>query len=180
METVFYVLLILFVLTEIFITIRYIQKGKSKSAKAALIPSCLLVIYLLALCVFRIVMPYIVLALATITVLLHTYIGLYLNLYRRSKIYDRYLHGFGSFSFALLIYLTISKVTVPGGSVVFRAVFVAALGIAAGALFEIFEFVHDLKNITDLQRGLTDTDFDLIFDVIGSASAAILASFVYL
>jgi hypothetical protein len=80
----------------------------------------------------------------------------------------------------LLIYLTISKVTVPGGSVVFRAVFVAALGIAAGALFEIFEFVHDLKNKTDLQRGLTDTDFDLIFDVIGSAAASILASFVYL
>jgi hypothetical protein len=180
METIFYVLLILFVLAEVFIAIRYIQKGKSKSAKAALVPSCLLIIYLLALFIFRIGIPYLVLTLATVTVFLHTFAGLYLNLYRRSKIYDRYLHGFGSFSFALLLYLTVSKVTVPGGSVVFRVIFVATLGIAAGVVFEIVEFVHDSRNTTDMQRGLKDTDFDLVFDVIGSAAAAIMAAFVYL
>jgi hypothetical protein len=180
MEAVFYALLILFVLAEVFISVRYVRTGQSKSLKDVLVPAGLFAVYLLALCIFRISIPYLVLAFATVTVFLHTFVGLYLKLYRKSKVYDRYLHGFGSFSFALLLYLTLSKVTVPGGSVVFRAVFVAAIGIASGAVFEIVEFVHDLRNKTNMQRGLKDTNLDLIFDVIGSAAAAILAAFVYL
>lgn len=180
METVFYALLILFVLAEIYIAVRYFKARQFKSLKSTLVPAGLFVIYLLALCIFRISIPYLVLALATVTVFLHVFVGLYLKLYRKSKIYDRYVHGFGGFSFALLLYLTISKVTAPGGSVVFRAVFVAAIGIASGAVFEIVEFLHDLKNKTDMQRGLKDTDFDLVLDVIGSVAAAILAAFVYL
>lgn len=180
METAFYALLFLSVLAEVFIAVKYIKSGQTKRLKSTLVPTGLFVIYLIALCIFRISIPYFVLALTTLTVLLHTFVGLYLKLYRKSKIYDRYLHGFGGFSFALLLYLTLSKVTAPGGSVVFRAVFVAAIGVASGVVFEIVEFLHDLRNKMDMQRGLMDTDFDLIFDVIGSTAAAILAAFVYL
>jgi hypothetical protein len=180
MEAAFYVLFVLFILAEVFIAIKYVQKGKSKCLKSILVPAGLYIIYLLTLCIFFIRVPYFVLSLATITIFLHTYVGLYLDMYRKSKIYDRYLHGFGSFSFALLLYLTLSGITVPGGTVVYRAVFVASIGIASGAVFEIVEFLHDLKSKTDMQRGLIDTDFDLIFDVIGSAAAAILAAIAYL
>lgn len=180
METVFYVFFTLFVFAEVFIGFRYIKTGQGKHLKSTAVPAGLFAVYLLALCIFRISIPYLVLSLATVTVFLHTFVGLYLNLYRKSKVYDRYLHGFGAFSFALLLYLTLSGITAPGGSVVFRAVFVASIGIASGAVFEIVEFLHDLKSESDMQRGLIDTDFDLIFDVIGSAAAAILAAIAYL
>lgn len=180
MEAGFYVLLILFVLAEIYIAVKYIQKGKSKCLKSTLVPAALYMVYLLALSVFRMGVPYLVLSLATITIFLHTYVGLYMDLYRKSKVYDRYLHGFGAFSFALLLYLTLAGITDPGGTVFFRAVFVATIGIASGVVFEIVEFLHDLRNKTDMQRGLIDTDFDLIFDVIGSAAAAVLAACAYL
>ncbi len=180
MEALFYILLALFVIAEVFIAVRYVKKGKSSHIKHTALPTVLFIFYLLALCILRISVPYLVLVLATITVFMHTFVGLYLGLYRKGKVFDRYLHGFGSFSFALLLYLTLSEVAEPGGSVVFRAIFVAALGIAASAIFEIVEFLHDLRNKTDMQRGLMDTDFDIIFDVIGSAAAAILAAFVYL
>ena len=180
MEALFYILLALFVIAEVFIAVRYVKMGKSSCVKYTAVPTAVFLSYLLMLCILRISIPYLVLIFATITVFAHTFVGLYLNLYRKGKIFDRYLHGFGSFSFALLLYLTLSKVTVPGGSTVFRAVFVAALGIAAGAIFEIVEFLHDLRNKTDMQRGLMDTDFDIVFDVIGSAAAAILAALAYL
>jgi len=180
MEVAFYIVLILFIAAEVFTVIRYVKTGKSNCVKYTAVPAGLFVIYLLALCIFGINIPYLVLTLATITVFLHTVAGHYLDMYQRVKHFDRYLHGFGSFSFALLIYLTLSQVTDPGGSVIFRAVFVATLGIAAGAVFEVIEFLHDRKNKPKMQRGLKDTDFDIIFDVIGSVAAALLATLVYL
>lgn len=156
------------------------SKRKSNCIKQTAVPAILYLSYLLALCILRISIPYLVLILVMVTVFLHTFVGHYLELYTKSKLFDRYQHGFGSFSFALLIYLTMSKVTMPGGSVLFRAIFVAALGIAAGVIFEIFEFVHDSMNKTKLQRGLKDTNFDIISDVIGSVLAAVLAALAYL
>ncbi len=180
MEAFFFALLALFSLAEVFIAVRYSKAKKSSSLKHAVAPAVLFLFYLLVLCIIRIRVPYFVLTLAMLTVFLHTFVGLYLDLYHRSKTFDRYLHGFGSFSFALLLYLTLSKVTSPGGSVLFRSVFVAVMGIAAGAVFEALEFLHDSRNKMKMQRGLKDTDFDLIFDVIGSVAAAILAAFTYL
>ncbi len=180
MEIAFYILLFLFVAAEVFTIIRYVKKKESKCVKFTAVPAGFFLAYLLALCIFRISIPYLVLTLAAITVFLHTVMGLYLDMYHRVKYFDRCLHAFGSFSFALLIYLTLSSITAPGGSMLFRAVFIAALGIAAGAVFEIIEFLNDQKNKTKMQRGLKDTDFDIIFDVVGSVAAAILAALVYL
>lgn len=39
-----------------------------------------------------------------ITIFGHTYIGEYCNVYRKSKIYDRFLHLFGSFTFSFSAY----------------------------------------------------------------------------
>lgn len=180
MEAVFFVLLILFAVVEIFAAVKYVRKGKSNSIKQTAVPAILYLSYLMVICILRISIPYLVLIFVMVSVFLHTIAGHYLELYKKSKLFDRYQHGLGSFSFALLIYLTISKVTVAGGSLLFRAVFVASLGITAGAIFEIFEYIHDSKNKTKLQRGLKDTDFDIISDVIGSVLAAVLAALVYL
>ena len=180
MAVFFYIMLGIFVLVEAFIAFRFKKRGEAVCIKYTVVPSVLYFMYLLMLCILRISVPYLVLIFALFTIVFHTCVGIYYDLYHKSKIFDRYLHAFGSFSFALLIYLTLSKLTEPGGTVLFRAVFVAALGMAAGALFEIFEFAHDTLNKTKLQRGLKDTDVDLICDAIGSVGAAVLAVLIYL
>ena len=180
MQAIFLVLLAAVCITEIIIVIRCTKNGSVGKIRYIVTPTVLFLCFLLALYMARISLPYAVLLLCMATVFLHTFVGLFLDYYSRSKIFDRYLHGFGSFSFALVLYLTLAKVMQQGGSVFFRAVFVAALGIAAGTVFEIMEFTHDSKSKIKMQRGLKDTNFDLLCNIVGSVAAALLSAFVYL
>ena len=49
-----------------------------------------------------------------------------------------------------------------------------------GVVFEIIEFTHDSLLKTKKQKGLIDTDFDLISDVIGAIIAGVFAFYVLL
>jgi uncharacterized membrane protein YjdF len=62
----------------------------------------------------------------------------------------------------------------------YAAIFVFSVGITIGAIFEIIEFTFDKAKHTKMQKGLKDTDLDLIFDVIGSVAAAIISYFFIL
>ena len=111
----------------------------------------------------------------------HTYFGNLLNFYNSSKHFDRYLHAFGSFSFALFVYSIIEKSINPViSSKLYSAIFVVALGISMAVVFEIIEFTHDSLLKTKKQKGLKDTDFDLISDVIGAIIAGVFAFYVLL
>jgi hypothetical protein len=180
MVIVFLVLLVSFCAAQAYAAFQLFQRKKYKIAKKVLIPSVLYLLFLLVLLLWKISIPYLILIFAMAAVFTHTYIGFYLNCYNRSKSFDRYLHGYGTFSTSLLFYLTLSKITEAGGSVLFRAVFVAALGIATGMAYEIMEFLHDLKSSEKKQRGLKDTDFDMLADIIGGIAAAVFAAFTYL
>ncbi len=180
MLIVFLVFLAAFCIAEVYAAAALYKKNEKKLVLQVVIPPALYLCYLLALCLFKIDIPYIVLIFYFITIFAHTFIGYYLSLYNRSKIFDRYLHGFGTFSTSLLFYLTLSKLTDPGGSVLFRAIFVAALGIAISMVYEVIEFFHDTKSKEKMQRGLRDTDFDMLSDIIGGIAAAVFAAFTYL
>lgn len=110
-----------------------------------------------------------------ITIFGHTYVGEYCGIYHKSKKYDRFLHLFGSFTFSLFAYSIIESLVKPVSySKVYVAIFVATLGITIGVLFELIEFVFDkLAKYEKNQHGLADTDFDLIFNVIGSILAGV-------
>ncbi|MFT9057152.1 MAG: hypothetical protein ABF449_11180, partial [Ethanoligenens sp.] len=60
-------------------------------------------------------------------------------------------------------------------SKIYKAGFVATIGISLGCLFEIYEFILDSISHSNHQHGLTDTNFDLISDVIGAVIAGIVA-----
>lgn len=109
-----------------------------------------------------------------------SYFGYYQRRYYKSKKYDRVQHVLGSFSFAIFFYFLFSNILNYGGSRTFRAFFVLLLGVFYGTVYEIFEFISDRKNREKMQRGLKDTDMDLISDVIGSLSASVLSYFIYL
>ena len=180
MVAVFLACLAAFCMAQGYAAARLFKKNEKKLVMQVAIPTVLYLFFLLALYLFNIRIPYIVLILYLITIFSHTFIGYYMNLYNRSKIFDRYLHGFGTFSTALLFYLTLCKLTEPGGSILFRAIYVAALGIATSMVYEVAEFFHDTKSNKKMQRGLRDTDFDMLSNIIGGVAAAIIAAFTFL
>lgn len=113
-----------------------------------------------------------------ITLFGHSFIGNYLNVYNKSKYYDRYLHGFGAFSFSLFAYSIIDKTVFhPVIPRLYGSIFMISLGIALGCLLEILEFSNDVRLKTKNQKGLKDTDFDLIGNVIGSIVCGVYAFF---
>lgn len=123
--------------------------------------------------------PYIVL-LAMLAVFVNIWFGYYLDWFNRSKVFDRYLHTYGSFSFALLAYSLIQNLFEAGGSRAFQSLFVFATGMALGAMFELIEAREDYKEGTNNQKGLQDTNMDLLGDLIGSLLAGVFAFFFVL
>ena len=183
MKIIFIIAFILFFIMEIFLIIQYIVKKNKTLLKTNITLLTLFCFFLLAVKLLRLSIPYHILLFAMVALFINTFFGYYLNYFNRSKTFDRYLHGYGSFAFALLIYFILINLTESGGSKFFRAVLVAALGIATGAVYEIYEYAMDLKqstNMPNMQRGLKDTDFDIVFDILGSFIAAVFAYFTFL
>ena len=121
-----------------------------------------------------------IIMLVVITIVGNNLIGNCLNVYNCSKYYDRFSHAFGSFSFSLFFYSILDKITI---HVIFPklyvSIFVATIGISLGCIFEIYEFILDSNTNSNNQHGLTDTNFDLISDVIGSIIAGITSVLIF-
>ncbi len=117
-----------------------------------------------------------------ITIIGNNLFGQYLNFYNTTKFYDRYLHVFGCFSFALFFYSLLDKIIKPDiDSKVYTSVFVISIGISLGCILEIVEFIMDIKKKTNQknQHGLIDTDTDMISNVIGSIAAGIASIYIF-
>jgi uncharacterized membrane protein YjdF len=116
-----------------------------------------------------------------IAVLGHLFIGEYLGIYVRIKIYDKFLHVFGTFAFTLFFYSLILKTINPlSEPKTYTLLFIVALGVSLGAIFELIEFTVDLIFKSKSQTDLMDTDIDLIADLIGSIVAAFTYTFFIL
>jgi len=180
-EIFFLIAFILFSLLEICITLYFIKGKNSFAAKSVFIPFLLFCLYLIMDTVFKINIPSYALYLIIISLTIQSFFGYYKNLFLTSKVFDRYLHAYGAFSFAIFSYSIISHVLRPSVSPkLYAAIFVFALGIAAGAIYEIIEFWEDQKSAYKQQKGLQDTDFDLLFDTIGALLASVVSYFFIL
>lgn len=165
---------------EVFIVYRFMHTKETALIKAV-VPSYLLfalVFVLAAIFALRILWPIWLLAMAAL--FCHTYVGYYLRLYEKSRVFDRYNHAYASFAYALLGYSVLASIFGVVQPKILAAVLVFTLGVTLGVFVEIFEFMSDLRVKTGIkmQKGLRDTDFDLIFDVMGSFIAAVFAYFV--
>lgn len=162
------------------------KKGGKQPAKACIASYVSFTLIFLAVWIFSFSVPAYILLLAMLAVLISCLFGYYFNWYNRSIVFDRYLHAYGSFSFALLAFSMVQSLFETGGSRAFQTLFVVTLGMAIGAVFELVEAAIDAKKHKkgqpgpDAQRGLADTDFDLIGNCIGSLAAGVFAVFVLL
>jgi hypothetical protein len=87
---------------QIYLMVSYsIRKSPGKSFAHLLIYS-VIVSFLLYVHYKNISIPGFIITCSVIAVIGHTFLGTFLDFYHKSKYFDRYLHLFGSFSFALL------------------------------------------------------------------------------
>lgn len=100
--------------------------------------------------------------------------GLYLNFYLTSSVFDKLQHVLGSYVFALFAYNLIFTISRPITGKGFIFVFVLALGLSIGAVYEVGEFIGDsfFNPQVPSQPSLLDTNLDLIADILGSLAAA--------
>ncbi len=168
---------VVFSFIEIFTFIKLKNRNQAKIVKTAITSYIIFSLLWLAVQWHLLAVNEYILILCMISLAGHHYIGFYWDFYMRSKTVDRYLHAFGTFSFALLFYRLLQNFVLTGGSKAYQAIFVFTTGVALGALFETFEYAQDAKNGTHHQHGLKDTNFDVIFNMIGSLGAAIFAYF---
>lgn len=95
--------------------------------------------------------------------------------------YDKLTHLVSSATVALLAFFLAVLAEHRGDLRLTRTaiiIFILVSTLAAGAIWEIYEFVADQVFGTDLQHGNADTMMDLIVDLIGAAIAALFAAIV--
>ena len=175
----FIIVFIVFSLAEIWISIRFAMLKKRMYLQAVLTMFTLVFLYILSDLIFNIGVPKLILTSVMVSIFIQTYCGYYLDLFMRSKIFDRYLHAFGTFSFALFFYSILGIMIRPSVSPkLFVSIFIFTLGMTVGVFFEIIEFILDKIKHTKMQKNLKDTNFDIIFDIIGSLLAAAIGYFL--
>lgn len=127
--------------------------------------------------IFKLPIPSYIILLTMLTSLLTCYFGYYRMLYQHSRVFDRFVHAFSTFSMSLLAYSIIKVFITVGGSRLFQALFVFAAGMTVGSIFELKEAYHDAKKRKEIkeQKGLRDTNMDILFDLIGSCLSALFA-----
>ncbi len=176
---------VVYTILEIYMLVRTIRDRK-KSNLPELIGSYLfLSVFLIIKRAVNFYVPNYSVILIMLTIVGHVFVGRFLNYYNKSILFDRYLHAFGSFSFAIFSYCLILLINTPAtNSGVITAIFVFSLGLALGCILELIEFALD-KTINKKpssqksQRGLADTDWDMIFNVFGSLAAGVMSYFVF-
>lgn len=184
-ETQFIILMIsIFTLFEVFIIYKYLA---AKKYGKIIENAAIYIVIVFFLCLegkLRLQIQDFVIVFFIITVLGHTFVGKYFDIYHKSKTYDRYLHLFGSFTFSLLAYSILASVFKPISSpAVYVAIYVAALGISIAVIFELLEFAIDKvakkEKYQKNQHGLADTNFDMLFNGIGAVIAALVSVYLF-
>ena len=173
-------LLVFLIISLLRTAVRLRKRGKRADASAVTGSLVFFAALTLAVLLLRLDVPYYFLYLGLLSVWMNGYVGYGLDKFKTSTRFDRYMHAFGTFSFALIAYCVIRSIVPEGGSKLFRAIFVWALGGFLGAAFEVYEFLRDKMKGTRNQHGLYDTDTDLAADLIGGFLAGVFAFFFLL
>lgn len=177
----FYIHALIVSSAQCYLTVQYSKRKLFGKAASGLLTWLLVTSFLFYDYYAGVNVPVFIVTGSIISVIGHTLLGNYLDYYHKSRIYDRGLHLFGAFSFSLLAFSILNNAVAPfDGSEFYASLTVITLGISIGTFFEIIEFIHDsVSKKTKCQHGLVDTDFDMIFNVLGSLAAGSIAPLVF-
>lgn len=113
--------------------------------------------------------------LITLSLFLHTFLGEGMRFYERVGVWDNILHFYGTAVVSFLAFMIVYslhytrkiRLTIP-----FIGFFTVIFALAVGALWEVGEYTVDVLFGTYTQDGLTDTMWDIIYDLIGGTVVA--------
>ncbi len=159
----------------IFSIIKLFNRGEKEYAKSAVSTYATFSVIFICMLLFSIKIPSYIIFLTILTIFIACFVGHYLSFYTKSNTFDRYLHGFGSFSFSLFFYCIVDNYINTGSSKIFQSIFIFLLGNTLGVFFELIEAMHDKSNPIKSQKGLMDTNTDMLFNLIGSVLAGLFA-----
>lgn len=125
----------------------------------------------------RVHLPFELDFLITSALFLHIFLGEVLMFYERVSIWDNVLHFYGTAVVAILAFMIVYtlhytkklRLTLP-----FIGLFTVTFALAVGSLWEIAEFTVDAVFAENTQKGLADTMWDLVYDLIGGVFIAVL------
>ncbi|MFQ5328409.1 MAG: hypothetical protein ACE5D4_00275 [Thermodesulfobacteriota bacterium] len=126
---------------------------------------------------YRVTLPFELDFLITLSIFAHIVFGEQMHFYERFWLWDKILHVYGSAVISLLAFIIVYtfhstgklKLTLP-----FIGLFTVVFTLAVGGLWEIGEFTVDKLLDLNTQRGLDNTMWDIINDLIGGSLAALL------
>ncbi|MBI5232809.1 MAG: hypothetical protein HY880_00485 [Deltaproteobacteria bacterium] len=126
---------------------------------------------------YRITLPFELDLLITLALFLHTFLGEVFMFYERFALWDKMLHLFGTSVISLLAFMIVYtlhytrklRLTIP-----LIGFFTVTFAMFVGAMWEIAEFTVDALFAKTTQKGLNDTMWDLIYDLMAGIVVAIL------
>lgn len=172
--------LILFTIIELLLLPKFSAKRDKIAKKSAIASIAFLWLTFIVSYIFKFKIPNIAYIFIIASLLMDSFFGYYKGLYYSTKKFDRIQHVIGSFSFAIFFYFFLSNIFEYGGSKVFQAFYILLLGVFYGTIYELIEFMSDSRNRQKMQKGLRDTDFDMLSDLIGSLAAAVLSYYIFI
>jgi len=124
---------------------------------------------------YRIHLPLELDFLVTSAIFLNTFMGEWLKFYEKIPIFDKVMHFYGTAVTALLAFMVVYslhfarklRLTLP-----FIGVFTVVFAMAMGVIWEIFEFWVDIIFAKQMQKGLDDTMWDMMYNLAGGAIVA--------
>ena len=126
---------------------------------------------------YRVTLPFELDFLITLSIFAHIFFGEQMHFYERFWLWDKILHVYGSAVVSLLAFILVYtfhstgklRLTLP-----FIGLFTVVFTLAVGGLWEIGEFTVDKLLDLNTQRGLDNTMWDIINNLIGGTLAALL------
>ncbi len=124
---------------------------------------------------YRIHLPFELDLLITLALFLHTFMGEWLMFYEKVWLWDKILHLYGTGVISLLAFMLVYslhytrklRLTIP-----FIGFFTVIFAVAMGAMWEILEFWVDNVFAKQMQKGLADTMWDMIYDAVAGVITA--------
>ena len=126
---------------------------------------------------YKITLPFEFDLLITLAIFLHMFLGETLMFYERIEQWDTVLHLFSTAVISLLAFMIVytfhytKKLRL---SIPLVGFFTVIFAMFVGSLWEILEYVVDVVFKTSAQKGLPDTMWDLIYDLLAGVIVACL------
>jgi hypothetical protein len=126
---------------------------------------------------YRVTLPFELDFLITLSIFAHIFFGEQMHFYERFWLWDKILHVYGSAVVSLLAFILVYtfhstgklRLTLP-----FIGLFTVVFTLAVGGIWEIGEFTVDKLLGLNTQRGLDNTMWDIINNLVGGTLAALL------